>query len=100
MGRMKRRQMILAVDLAMADNGYSRAAYGWSRATLQVWDRAGVLKHSLHLPTKTPLKQLEKLLSTLPVAGPPRAIHNYTAGAKDDGYRQTHINDFLGGRPS
>lgn len=92
---MTRRKMILAVDLAMAENGYSRAAYSWSRATLQTWDRAGRVTASLHLPCKLSQKKLIELLSTLPVAGPPRPIHNYSAGALDDGYRQVHLEGWL-----
>ena len=90
---MKRSSIILSVDLALAENGYSRASYGWSRATLQIWDRAGNLTHSLHLPAKISRKEFIKRISTLPVKGPPRAIHNYSAGAKDDGYRQTDLED-------
>lgn len=40
----------------------------------------------IHLPAgKTSRKRLIEKLSQLPVAGPPRAVNNYAAGAKEDG---------------
>lgn len=97
---MRRAKIRLSVDLALADNGYSRALYNWSGAKLRIWDRGGRLRRERHFPSGTSRKRFIERISTLPVAGPVRPANNYAAGAKSDGYHQTHLEDFLGGRPA
>ena len=98
---VRRSEIRLAVDLALAENGYSRGWYGWQGAWLRVWDRDRASAQrvanpltDIHLPAgKTSRKRLIEKLSALPVAGPPRAYIGRNADARE--LRQTDIMDFL-----
>jgi hypothetical protein len=90
--RMRRAEIRLAVDLALAENGYSRGYYRWYGPDLRIYDRHGNSK-SLYFPAgRTSRKRLIEKLSTLPVAGPPRAYIGRNADARE--YRQIDIEEY------
>lgn len=70
---MRKAFIRLAVDLALAENGYSKGWYEWVKpGHLEVFD--GIKVHKLHLPAGGRLKRegLISALSVLPAVGPPR----------------------------
>ena len=92
---MRRREIRLSVDLALAENGYSQSFYAWKGAHLYIYAPDGHIKRDLHFPSGLSRKRFIECVSTLPVMGPPRACNNYSAGAKEDRYRQADIEDAI-----
>ncbi len=95
---MRKAQIRKAVDLVLADNGYSPGLYCWRGAWLEIWTRehcetvktAGHVRRDIltgkllprvparwyiHLPAgKTSKKRLMEKLEGLEVVGPPRKV--------------------------
>lgn len=72
---MLRAQIREAVDVALADNGYSRGFYAWKGATVTIYDhKTGHPQHAIHLPTGTSKKRLIQRLSVLSPVGKPRML--------------------------
>lgn len=92
---MLRAQIRTAVDVALAENGYSRGYYSWRGAKLCIFDRFGKQEHQIYLPSGTSKKRLVERLSALPVNGDPRLLPVNVTGAKDDGYRQLDIEQAI-----
>lgn len=92
---MLRQQIRTAVDVALAENGYSRGYYTWYGAKLRIYSTFGALKHEIFLPSGTSKKRLVERLSALPVNGDPRLLPVNVTGAKDDGYRQLDIEQTI-----
>lgn len=92
---MLRQQIRLAVDVALAENGYSRGYYSWHGAKLNVFDRFGSRIQEIHLPSGTSKKRLVERLSTLPCNGDPRLPTITVTGAKDDSHKQLELEDAI-----
>lgn len=82
---MRRGQVLLAVDLELAERGYCPGHYAWKRATLLIWSRKTMEalrlnqpepepepEHRIHLRAGISRKRLIERLSVLPVVGRPR----------------------------
>lgn len=96
---MKRDEIRHVVDVALAENGYSRGWYAWGGAHLVLFDRdkctasmwAGPA-YVVHLPSGTSRKRFIERISVLPCLGDPKPIPAKVVRQK---HKQLDLEDYL-----